>query len=78
MRSFEKGDLVLKLKQKGHQKLESPWEGPFIVTEVIPWARIELKKSQQDAWKATHGTLHNCADFMFKVSSNLSAQVLWA
>ena len=23
-RSFDKGDLVLKLKQKGHQKLESP------------------------------------------------------
>ena len=35
-RSFEKGDLVLKLKQKGHHKLESPWEGPYIVTEVIP------------------------------------------
>ena len=28
IRSFAKGDLVLKLKQKGHHKLESPWEVP--------------------------------------------------
>ena len=27
-RSFSKGDLVLRLKQKGHLKLEPPWEGP--------------------------------------------------
>ena len=35
-RSFEVGDLVLRLKQDGHEKLESPWLGPYIVTEVIP------------------------------------------
>jgi hypothetical protein len=27
-RSFEVGDLVLRLKQDGHGKLESPWQGP--------------------------------------------------
>jgi hypothetical protein len=26
------GDLVLRLKQDGHGKLESPWVGPYIVT----------------------------------------------
>jgi hypothetical protein len=35
-RSFMVGDLVLRLKQDGHGKLEAPWEGPYIITEVIP------------------------------------------
>jgi hypothetical protein len=35
-RSFVVGDLVLRLKQDGHGKLELPWLGPYIVTEVIP------------------------------------------
>jgi hypothetical protein len=34
-RSFVVGDLVLRLKQDGHGKLESPWVGPYIITEVI-------------------------------------------
>jgi hypothetical protein len=33
-RSFEKGDLVLRLKQDGHGKLDSPWLGRYIFTEV--------------------------------------------
>jgi hypothetical protein len=32
-RSFMVGDLVLRLKQDGHSKLESPWVGPYIITE---------------------------------------------
>jgi hypothetical protein len=31
-RSFVVGDLVLRLKQDGHGKPESPWLGPYIVT----------------------------------------------
>src|SRR3954454_22425688 len=42
-RSFAKGDLVLKLKQKSHHKLASPWEGPYIVTEVIPGGAYQIK-----------------------------------
>ena len=42
-RSFEVGDLVLRLKQDGHEKLESPWLGPYIVTEVIPGGAYRLK-----------------------------------
>jgi hypothetical protein len=34
-RSFVVGDLVLRLKQDSHGKLESPWVGPYIVKEVI-------------------------------------------
>ena len=34
-RSFMVGNLVLRLKQKKLHKLASPWEGPFIITEVI-------------------------------------------
>jgi transposase InsO family protein len=41
-RSFVVGDLVLRLKQDGHGKLESPWVGPYIVTEVIPGGAYRL------------------------------------
>jgi hypothetical protein len=43
-RSFAKGDLVLKLKQTSHHKLASPWEGPYIVTEVIPGGAYRIKE----------------------------------
>ena len=42
-RSFEVGDLVLRLKQKKVHKLASPWEGPFIITEVIGGGAYRLK-----------------------------------
>jgi hypothetical protein len=55
-RSFVVGDLVLRLKQDGHGKLESPWVGPYIVTEVIPGGayRLQDKKTGKDKsnpWK---------------------------
>jgi hypothetical protein len=34
-RSFVVGDLMLRLKQDGHGKLESPWLGTYNVTKVI-------------------------------------------
>jgi hypothetical protein len=40
--SFMVGDLVQRLKQDGHGKLESPWVGPYIVTEVIPGGAYRL------------------------------------
>jgi hypothetical protein len=44
------GDFVLRLKQDGHSKLESPWVGPYIVTEVIPGGayRLQDKKTGKD------------------------------
>jgi hypothetical protein len=54
-RSFQVGDLVLRLTQKSHEKLESPWLGPYIVTEVIGGGayRIKDKKTgveEQNPW----------------------------
>ena len=34
-RASVKGDLVLRLKQESHSKLESPWEGSYVNHEVI-------------------------------------------
>jgi hypothetical protein len=34
-RSFEPGNLVLRLKQTSTSKLESPWQGPYLVHEAI-------------------------------------------
>jgi hypothetical protein len=42
------GDLVLRLKQDGHGKLESPWLGPYVVTEVIPGGAYQLKDRKTD------------------------------
>src|SRR4051812_5457430 len=58
-RSFAKGDLVLKLKQKVHHKLASPWEGPYIVTEVIPGGAYRIKhvtsgKMESNPWNVAH------------------------
>jgi hypothetical protein len=49
-RSFMVGDLVLRLKQDGHGKLESPWLRPYIVIEVIPIGayRLQDKKTGKD------------------------------
>ena len=45
-RSFAVGDLVLCLKQDEHEKLESPWTGTYIVTEVIPGGAYRLKDKE--------------------------------
>ena len=45
-RSFMVVDLVLRLKQKKVHKLASPWEGPFIVTEVIDGGTYRLKHAK--------------------------------
>jgi hypothetical protein len=55
--SFVVGDLVLRLKQDGHGKLELPWEGPYIVTEVIPGGAYRLQdknigKDESNPWNA--------------------------
>jgi hypothetical protein len=44
------GDLVLRLKQDSHRKLESPRVGPYIMTEVIPGGayRLQDKKMGQN------------------------------
>jgi hypothetical protein len=49
-RSFEVGDLMLRLKQDGHGKLDSPWLRPYKVREVIPGGayRLQDKKAGKD------------------------------
>jgi hypothetical protein len=56
-RSFVVGCLVLQLKQDGHGKLELPWLGPYIATEVIPGGAYRLQdkkigKDKGNPWKA--------------------------
>jgi transposase InsO family protein len=44
--SFEPGNLVLHLKQTSTSKLESPWEGPYLVHEAIPGGAYRLRNSK--------------------------------
>ncbi len=58
-RSFVEGDLVLRLKQERPKKFESPWEGPYIVTEVIPGGAYRLKHVESgvaysNPWNIAH------------------------
>jgi hypothetical protein len=51
------GDLVLRLKLDGYGKLESPWVGPYIVTEVIPGGAYgpqdkKTGKDESNPWNA--------------------------
>jgi hypothetical protein len=56
--SFEPGNLVLRLKQTSTLKLELPWEGPYLVHEVIPGGAYHLRnpktgKDVENPWNAT-------------------------
>ena len=58
-RSFVEGDLVLRLKQERLKMLESPWEGPYIITEVIPGGAYRLKHvdsrvAYSNPWNIAH------------------------
>jgi hypothetical protein len=58
--SFNVGDLVLRRIQKtdGMHKLSAPWEGPFIVTEVISQSTYRLKwgdgQGVPNPWNVEH------------------------
>jgi hypothetical protein len=56
-RSFVVGDLVLRLKQDSHGKLESLWVRPYIITEIIPGGVYRLRdkktgKDESNPWNA--------------------------
>ena len=58
-RSFVEGDLVLRLKQERPTKFESPWEGPYVITEVIPGGAYRLKHVESgdaysNPWNVSH------------------------
>jgi hypothetical protein len=56
-RNFSEGDLVLRLRQdnRGRHKLSPPWEGPYVVAEVLKPGTYKLanEKGQvlNNAWK---------------------------
>ena len=47
-RNLDVGDLVLRRRQdnKGRHKLTPPWEGPFIVAEVLKPGTYKLKNDK--------------------------------
>jgi hypothetical protein len=47
--SFEPDNLVLRLKQRSTSKLEPPWEGPYLVHEVISGGAYRLRNPKTGA-----------------------------
>jgi transposase InsO family protein len=60
-RSFEPGNLVLRLKQTSTSKLESPWEGPYLIHEVIPGGAYRLRNPKIGWMRRTRGTIARAA-----------------
>jgi hypothetical protein len=57
-RSFEPVKFVLCLKQRSTSKLESPWEGPYLVHEAIPGRAYRLhnpktRVDKKNLWNTT-------------------------
>jgi hypothetical protein len=56
-RSFEHGNLVLRLKQTSMSKLEPPWKGPYLIHEAIPGGAYRLRNPKtgvdvENPWNA--------------------------
>jgi hypothetical protein len=56
-RSFKPGNLVLCLKQTSTSKLESPWEGPYLIHKEIPGGAYRLRNPKigvdvENPWNA--------------------------
>ncbi|CAO2152203.1 unnamed protein product [Urochloa humidicola] len=51
-RDFNKGDLVLRLRQdsRGRHKLTPPWEGPYIVAEVLKPGTYKLANEKGEVF----------------------------
>ena len=51
-RDLNKGDLVLRLWQdsRGRHKLTPPWEGPYIVTEVLKPGTYKLANEKGEVF----------------------------
>jgi transposase InsO family protein len=51
-RGFQVGDLVLRLRQdaRGHHKLTPPWEGPFIIAEILKPRTYKLANDQGEVY----------------------------
>jgi hypothetical protein len=55
--SFEPGNFVLRLKQTSTSKLESPWEGPYLIHEAISGGAYRLRNPKigvdvENPWNA--------------------------
>jgi hypothetical protein len=59
--SFEPSNLMLRLKQTSTSKLESPWEGPYLIHEAIQEEHIGYATPKQGWTRKTHGTPRNYA-----------------
>jgi hypothetical protein len=66
-REFHVGDLVLRRVQgsKDHLKLSPPWEGPFIIHEVLRPGTYKIQY-EDGRVSPTHGTSNTCARFILQ------------
>jgi hypothetical protein len=67
------GDLVLRLRQdaRGRRKLTPPWEGPFIIANILKPGTYKLANSQGEVY-TTLGTSDSYVASTLKMFSSRS------
>ena len=55
-KTYNTGELVLRLPEKKKDKLKPEWEGPFIIDEVLTGGAYHLRNAEDNALSRTHGT----------------------
>ena len=68
-RDLNVGDLVLRRRQsnQGRHKLTPPWEGPYVVAEVLKPGKYKLA-NEKGRSSPTHGTSNSYVDSTPRVS----------
>ena len=63
-KTYNVGELVLRLPEKKKDELKPKWEGPFIIDEVLTGGAYRLRNDQTTAYSRTHGTRPDSEDSM--------------
>ena len=61
-KTYNVGELVLRLPEKKKDKLKPKWEGPFIIDEVLTGGAYRLRDASKNRLEPNHGTRPDSED----------------
>ena len=62
-KTYNVGELVLRLPDKKKDKLQPKWEGPFIIDQVLTGGAYRLRNASDNRLEPNHGTQPVSEDF---------------
>ena len=63
-KTYNVGELVLRLPDKKKDKLKPKWEGPFIIDQVLTGGAYRLRNASDNRLEPNHGTQRASEDSM--------------